>query len=217
MIAHRRLLLRAAHRARHLLRAWQEPLALQLEGLNDVGCFERHQQVRVRPASYTGTEGVTYEGPHIMLDAVTYRTLGRSEAGRVVILHDVAYLGVIERPSDGFTVLSVLKPGASRAFSIEMGALLSVSAHGRVWHPKTHERRWRLRAAELRAFVEETELEAWARPYFDPVGDKHHRKQPVSKVARRSHEPRACYEPLMRLCVSEDELGSRRLPIRRQR
>ena len=28
---------------------------------------------------------------------------------------------------------------------------------------------------------------------------------------------RACYEPLMRLCVSEDELGTRRLPVRRQR
>ncbi|WP_336490393.1 hypothetical protein [Methylobacterium nigriterrae] len=130
-----------------------------------------------------------YEVPHILLDAVTYRTLGRSEAGRVVTLHEVAYLGVIERPSDGFTVLSVLKPGASRAFSIEVGALLSISAHGRVWRPETHERRWRLRAAELRAFVEETELEAWARPYFDPASDKHHRNQPAGKVARRPHGP----------------------------
>src|SRR4051812_45584939 len=62
--------------------AWREPLALQLEGLDDIGCFERHQQVRVGHAPSTGTVGVTYEGPHIMLDAVTYRTLGRSEAGR---------------------------------------------------------------------------------------------------------------------------------------
>ncbi|GEP07210.1 hypothetical protein [Methylobacterium oxalidis] len=132
---------------------------------------------------------MTYTGPHIILDAVTYRTLGRGEAGRIVTIREVAYQGVMERRSDGFTVLSVLKPGASRTFSIEVGAVLSMSAHGRVWNPETQERRWRLRAEELRAFVEEREVAAWAQPYFDPARDKHHLKQPASKVDRRPSNP----------------------------
>ncbi|AWN43760.1 hypothetical protein [Methylobacterium durans] len=132
---------------------------------------------------------MTYTGPHIILDAVTYRTLGRGEAGRIVTIHEVAYQGVTERRSDGFTVLSVLKPGASRTFSIEVGAVLSVSAHGRVWNPETQERRWRLRAEELRAFAEEREVAAWAQPYFDPASDKHHRKQPASPVERHFSSP----------------------------
>ncbi|AWN42282.1 hypothetical protein [Methylobacterium durans] len=130
-----------------------------------------------------------YTGPHIILDAVTYRTLGRGEAGRIVTIREVVYQGVMERHSDGFTVLSVLKPGAARTFSIEVGAVLSVSAHGRVWNPETQERRWRLRAEELRAFVEEREVAAWAQPYFDPASDKHHLKQPASPAERRSSNP----------------------------
>ncbi|GJE42862.1 hypothetical protein [Methylobacterium soli] len=132
---------------------------------------------------------MTYTGPHIILDAVTYRTLGRDEAGRIVTIRDVAYQGVMERRSDGFTVLSVLKPGAARTFNIEVGAVLSVLAHGREWNPETPERRWRLRAEELRAFVEEAEVADWAQPYFDPASDMHHLKQPASKVDRRSSNP----------------------------
>ncbi|GJE41221.1 hypothetical protein AEGHOMDF_0383 [Methylobacterium soli] len=35
---------------------------------------------------------VTYTGPHIILDAVTYRTLGCGGAGRIVTVREVAYL-----------------------------------------------------------------------------------------------------------------------------
>ncbi|WP_280526079.1 hypothetical protein [Methylobacterium soli] len=35
---------------------------------------------------------MTYTGPHIILDAVTYRTLGCGGAGRIVTVREVAYL-----------------------------------------------------------------------------------------------------------------------------
>ena len=115
---------------------------------------------------------VTYDGPPVTLENLTYHTL--SGDGRGTTIYNVAYLGVIARKSDGFTTLSVRKPGSSKAFNIETGRVVSIGLYGRVWQPEAHYSRWALRAAEIRAFVERTELEEWARPYFDPRHEKHH-------------------------------------------
>lgn len=119
---------------------------------------------------------MTYEGPPITLDAVTYQTASSDGPGTTI--RDVAYLGVIARKSDGFTTLSVRKPGAAKAFNIETGRVISITAHGREWRPEAHSSRWTLRAAEVRAFVERKDLEEWARPYFDPQSEKYHGRRP---------------------------------------
>lgn len=120
---------------------------------------------------------MSYDGPSIVLRSLTFWAEGRVYADKPATITDIAYLGVIERRSDGNTVLSVRKPGASRAFNIETGRVISITAYGREWRPETHYSRWALRGAEIRAFVERSDLEDWAKPYFDARHGKYHRNQ----------------------------------------
>lgn len=120
---------------------------------------------------------MTYAGSPLALEKVTFWAEGRIYVDKPSTIFDVSYLGIIERKSDGATVLSVRKSGAARAFNIETGRVISIAAHGREWRPETHSSRWMLRAAEIRAFVEGTELEDWAKPYFDPHHEKYHRNR----------------------------------------
>ncbi len=119
-------------------------------------------------------EGVEGSGATIRLDRVDYLTPGLGASGQApAFVEGVSYLGISPRKSDGFTVLSVRKAGASRAFNIEVDNVVSVAAHGQTFKPLAPAGRWRLRAAELRAFIEQAPLEEWARPYFDPASDKY--------------------------------------------
>jgi 1,2-phenylacetyl-CoA epoxidase PaaB subunit len=87
------------------------------------------------------------------------------------------YLGVIERASDGFTVLSIRTPDAKRAHNIEVGQVYAVTVRGQRHVLATPWSRWRVRSAEIRRLVE-GDLEEWAKPYFDPASHKYFRRQP---------------------------------------
>lgn len=130
--------------------------------------------------------------PPIILDRVDYETAG----GRKVEISGVTYLGLGPRESDGFTVLSVMKPGSTRAFSIETGNVLSITKDGAGFRPLTRPGRFRLREAEMRSFIEGTPLVEWARPYFDPSSEKYHGRE-------RSHPP---FEETLTIEVKADDV-----------
>ena len=88
----------------------------------------------------------------------------------------VHYLGVIERASDGFTVLSVKRPGGQRAFNVQVGEVYAVTVFGRRHILKTPSERHRIRAQEIKLIVE-GKRDEWSDPYFDPTSPKRYDRQ----------------------------------------
>lgn len=78
----------------------------------------------------------------------------------------VRYLGVIERASDGFTVLSVKRVGGPRAFNIQVGEVYALTLHGQRHILKTPSERHRIRAQEIKLIVE-GRRDDWSDPYFN--------------------------------------------------
>jgi len=87
------------------------------------------------------------------------------------------YLGVIERASDSYTMLSIRTADAKRAHNIEVGQVNAITVRGQRRVLQTPWGRWRIRAAEIRQ-VMEGELEDWAKPYFDATSPTYYRREP---------------------------------------
>jgi hypothetical protein len=108
------------------------------------------------------------------LDLVEYYPSTRGDD--VKYKSGVEYLGVIERASDGFTVLSIRSPGAARAHNIEVGQVYAITLKGCRYVLKTPWGRWRVRAAEIKHLID-GELDEWAVPYLDPDSPKFYERE----------------------------------------
>jgi hypothetical protein len=123
------------------------------------------------------------------LDRVEYYPHTRGDEVRCKV--NAAYLGVIERASDGMTVLSIRGPSSSRAHNIEVGQVYAITVAGQRHVLQTPSERWRIRAAEI-GWVVTREREEWAAPYFDPRSPKYYRaaadyESPTDETAEARH------------------------------
>lgn len=66
----------------------------------------------------------------------------------------VEYLGIVERPSDGFTCLAVRMPGSTKRHLMEVAQVVEVEIAGRVHRPTPLHERYAETAEKLRAFIE---------------------------------------------------------------
>lgn len=101
------------------------------------------------------------------------------------------YLGVGERPSDGFTTLKIKAPGASRVHNIEVGQVYAVTVDGRRHVMETPRERWKLRAQEIARAIEGRFSEDWVAEYFDPSSSKYFKhsvdyESPVDLAAEKA-------------------------------
>jgi hypothetical protein len=85
------------------------------------------------------------------------------------------YIAVGPRPSDGFTVLKIRSPGASKNHNIEVGAVYAVTVGGRRHVLETPNGRWKLRAQELRHLLGEP-IEDWTVEYFNSASPKYFKR-----------------------------------------
>ena len=85
------------------------------------------------------------------------------------------YIAVGPRSSDGFTVLKIRSPGASKNHNIEVGAVYAVTVGGRRHVLETPNGRWKLRAQELRHLLGEP-IEDWAVEYFNSASPKYFKR-----------------------------------------
>lgn len=67
---------------------------------------------------------------------------------------NVEYLGIVERPSDGFTCLAVRMPGSTKRHLMEVAQVVEVEIAGRVHRPTPMHERFAETADKLRAFIE---------------------------------------------------------------
>jgi hypothetical protein len=136
----------------------------------------------------------------IVLDLVEYYPSTRGED--VKHKAQAIYGGVVERASDGFTVLRLTSPSASRAHQIEVGSVYAITLNGRRHVLQTSWGRYRVRAQEIRRIIE-GEVEEWARPYFDPASEKWFKRAPdyedqTDPDAERKHSRLVLGEPVAR-------------------
>jgi len=94
---------------------------------------------------------------------------------------NVEYQGVIERASDGFTVLSL--GGRKRVHNVQVGEVYAITFRGVRHVLQTPPERWRIRSAEIRRIVEGF-TEEWAEPYFDITSSQHFKAQPDHRDLR---------------------------------
>jgi hypothetical protein len=132
----------------------------------------------------------------VVLDLLEYYPNTRGDEVRYK--KGATYLGVIERSSDGFTVLSL--GGGTRAHNIQVGEVYAVTCRGVRHRLATPPERWRLRSAEIRRVVEGV-VEDWARPYFDPASPQYFKSQPDYRLptdddAERSYRRKILGEPV---------------------
>lgn len=90
----------------------------------------------------------------------------------------VTYHGVGPRKSDGYTVLSIQRPGSSKKQNIEVGDVVAIIIGGTRHEINITPDRWQLRAVELARLIEGIPIPDWAVPYFDPDNEKFHKKRP---------------------------------------
>lgn len=132
--------------------------------------FSASEERAIEVAEDNGAVGLP-----VVLDLVEYYPSTRGDD--IKHKHQVEYLGVVERASDGFCVLRVRAAGASRAHQMEVGDVYAISVHGRRSIMQTPRDRWKIRAQEIKQLVE-GEVEEWAKPYFDPASDKWFKRAP---------------------------------------
>lgn len=111
-------------------------------------------------------------------------------AGRWTIteIAGAQYLGVIERASDGFTVLSIKRMGGQRAFNIQVGEVYAITLDGHRHVLKTPSERFRIRGQEIKLVVE-GKRDDWSDPYFNPSSPKRYDRQPdYSLFTDHEHE-----------------------------
>lgn len=108
---------------------------------------EPFQAVADRRVSHLRSDGV------LIIDRLDYFPHG--PLARVASVRGAEIIGVRRRKSDGFTCLAVRMPGSSRAYNVELAAIVAIVIGNREFRPKFHDMRWEQAAAQLREFIDE--------------------------------------------------------------